>query len=58
MHLFSRKSPLIGLGIRTLCTVEGSFNHNGLVVVEISFMWAKKTEGPSVTVGSDEHGDK
>ena len=33
-RLFTKKSPLIGLGIRVLCTVEGSFNHNRLVAVE------------------------
>ena len=59
--LFLKKSQLIGLGICFLCTVEGSFNHDGLVVVEkqpfLIIMWAKKTEGPSVAVGSDEYGD-
>ena len=33
-HLFMRKSPLIGLGIHVLCTVESSFNHDRLVAVE------------------------
>ena len=34
-RLFLRKSPLIGgLGIHVLCTVEGSFNHDGLVAVD------------------------
>ena len=52
---------LIGLGIHVFCTVEGSFNHNRLVAVErrefLIIYVDKKTEGPSVTVGSDEHGD-
>ena len=49
------------LGICVLCTVEGNFNHDGLVAVErqqfLIICVGKEKEGFSVIDGSDDHGD-